>query len=195
MKKLLIIFLILFAIQESFGQFTFGPKVGYATSKLSTDFDSIKESVKHNFQIGAFARFGKKFYFQPEFVYATSGGTLKNESTGAREEIDRKNICIPLLVGFKLINAKVINLRVMAGPVVNYDIGTKIESNEYVINQMDPDDLKKASLGLDMGAGVDVLIFSLDLRYELGLNNIYNGDMDMSMKSNMFIVSLGIKLL
>jgi len=195
MKKLLIIFLILFAIQESFGQFTFGPKVGYATSKLSTDFDSIKESVKHNFQIGAFARFGKKFYLQPELIYATSGGTLKNESTGAQEEISRKNICIPLLVGFKLINAKVINLRVMAGPVVNYDIGTKIESNEYVINQMDPDDLKKASLGLDMGAGVDVLIFSLDLRYELGLNNIYNGDMDMSMKSNMFIVSLGIKLL
>jgi hypothetical protein len=195
MKKLLILFIILFVALENYGQFTFGPKIGYNTSKLSTDFDSIKESVKHNFQIGAFARFGKKLYLQPEIYYATSGGTLKREGTTLQEEIKLNNICIPVLVGFKLINAKVINLRVMAGPTANIIVGKNLEADELVEDPLQDSDLKNVAWGLDLGAGVDVFFLSFDIRYEIGLNNIYNGTEDQTMKSNLFIVSLGFKLL
>jgi hypothetical protein len=198
MKKLIILFIVLFAALDNNAQFTFGPKIGYNTSKLSTDLDSISESIKSNFQIGAFARFGKKLYLQPEIFYATSGGTLKREGTTLKEDVKINNLSIPVLVGFKIINAKVINLRVMAGPVANFILGTKVTADELVTDPLQDSDFKKASWGMDLGAGVDVFFLTLDVRYEWGLNNIYNvpdGGTDQTLKSNLFIVSLGFKLL
>jgi hypothetical protein len=199
MKKILILSMILFAALENYGQFTFGPKIGYNTSKLSTDFDNISESIKNNFQIGAFARFGKKLYLQPEIFYATSGGKLKqSDSDGGIGEIKLKNLSIPALVGYKLINAKVISLRIMAGPVANFILNKEVTSDEFYQDPLQDSDFKNAAWGMDVGAGVDVFFLTLDVRYEFGLNNIYivpEGAQDQSVKSNLFIVSLGFKLL
>jgi len=198
MKKILFLLVVLFFSLENYGQFSFGPKIGYSASKLSTDLDTIAESAKSNFQIGAFLRFGKKLYLQPEIFYATSGGELKREGTTLKESIRLKNLSVPVLVGFKLINAKIINLRVMAGPVANFIIGTKIEADELIQDPLQDSDFKKAAWGMDVGAGVDVFFLTLDIRYEFGLNNIYvvpEGAVEQKMKSNLFIVSLGFKLL
>jgi hypothetical protein len=46
-----------------------------------------------------------------------------------------------------------------------------------------------------MGAGLDVLFMTLDVRYELGVENMYNGSSSFDLKNNTFNVSLGIKLL
>ena len=197
MKKILILLIVLFAALDNFGQFTLGPKIGYTTSKLSTDLDSITESVKSNFQIGAFFRFGKKLYLQPEIYYATSGGTLKIEGTSLQETIKMKNLSIPVLIGFKLINAKVINLRIMAGPVANFILNKTITADEAIDDPFLDSDYKNVAWGLDVGAGVDVFFLSLDIRYEFGLNNRYNppdGNDSQSIKSKLFVVSLGFKL-
>jgi hypothetical protein len=195
MKKILILLITLLAALDNFGQFSIGPKIGYSASKLSTDFDTIKESAKNNFQIGAFMRFGKKLYLQPEVVYATSGGTLKLEGTDVKEEIKLNNLYVPVLVGYKLINAKVLNLRVLAGPVANFILNKTIDFNQSYPAPVQEADLKNIAWGMDVGAGVDVFFLTLDLRYEFGLNNIYNGTDSQSIKSNVFIVSLGFKLL
>jgi hypothetical protein len=197
MKKTIILLIVFLAALDNYGQFTLGPKIGYTTSKLSTDFDSIKESAKSNFQIGAFARFGKKLYLQPEIYYATSGGTLKLEGTELKETVKMKNLSIPVLVGYKLINAKVINLRILAGPVANFMIDKTVEASELVQDPLQDSDFKNVAWGMDVGAGVDVFFLSLDIRYEFGLNNIYEapaGYESQKMNSNVFIVSLGFKL-
>lgn len=198
MKKLIILLIVLFAALENYGQFTFGPKIGYNASKLSTDFDTISESVKSNFQIGAFVRFGKKLYLQPEVFYATSGGTFKIEGTTLKQEVKMKNISVPLLVGYKLINAKVINLRILGGPVANFIIDKTLDASDLVQYPLQDSDLKNTAWGFDLGAGVDVFFLSLDIRYEFGLNNLYivpDGGSDNKIKSNQFIVSLGFKLM
>jgi hypothetical protein len=198
MKKTLILLIVLFAALDNFGQFSLGPKIGYTTSKLSTDLNDIKESAKSNFQIGAFFRFGKKLYLQPEIYYATSGGTLKIESSGLKETIKMKNLGIPVLVGFKLIDAKVFNLRVMAGPVANFVLDKTVEFDDLIQDPLLGSELKNIAWGMDVGAGVDVLFLTLDIRYEFGLNNIYippAGGESQSIKSNVFIVSLGFKIL
>ncbi len=198
MKRTLILFIAFFAAASIHAQFHLGPKIGYNTSRLSTDFDDIKEDVKHNFQIGAFARFGKKLYLQPEVYYATSGGSLKLEGTSIEEEIKLKNIVVPALVGFHLINAKVINLRIFAGPVANFIIDKSVEADDLVTDPLQDSNFKNVSWGLDVGAGVDVFFLTLDLRYELGLNNLYipdAGDSEQKMKSNLFVVSLGFKII
>jgi hypothetical protein len=195
MKKILILLIVLFAALDNYGQFSFGPKIGYTTSKLSTDFDSIKESAKNNFQFGVFFRFGKKLYLQPEIYYATSGGTLKIEGTELKETIKMKNLSIPVLVGFKLINAKVINLRIMAGPVANFILDKTVEFSDLIHDPLQDSDFKNVAWGMDVGAGVDVFFLTLDVRYEIGLNNIYTGSDSQMIKSNVFIVSLGFKIL
>lgn len=195
MKKFIIILIIIFAALDNYGQFSIGPKIGYSASKLSTDFDTIKESARNNFQIGAFMRFGKKLYIQPELSYATSGGTLKREGSGLKEDITLKNLYVPVLVGYKLIDAKVFNVRVLAGPVANFILNKKVNFDETYPNPVQEADLKNVAWGMDVGAGVDILFLTLDLRYEFGLNNIYNGSGSQSIKNNVFIVSLGFKLL
>lgn len=198
MRKILILFVFLLAASDHYGQFSFGPKIGYTTSKLSTDFDDIKESVKHNYQIGAFFRFGKKLYLQPEAYFATSGGTLEKSGAGTKQQVKMKNIGVPVLVGFKLINAKIINLRVMAGPAANFIIDKKIEFDDLYQDPLTAEDLKNIAWGFDVGAGVDVFFLTLDVRYEFGLNNLYiapTGGDDQKISNNTFIVSLGFKLM
>jgi hypothetical protein len=198
MKKILILSILSFFSLVNYGQFSVGPKIGYSSSKLSTDFDDIKESAKSNFQIGAFLRFGKKLYLQPEIFYATSGGTLTRESSGLEENIKMKNLCVPLLVGLKLIDAKVFNVRVMAGPSANFIIDKEVKYDDLIQYPLQDSNFKNVAWGMDVGAGVDVFFLSLDLRYEFGLTNIYipdEGGDSQKMSSNVFIVSLGIKLL
>jgi hypothetical protein len=51
---------------------------------------------------------------------------------------------------------------------------------------------------MHFGAGVDVLFLTLDVRYELGLNNLYNTPPDgtvYDLKNNLWRVSLGWKIL
>lgn len=192
MKKLIILAIFLLLALENFAQFDLGIKVGYTTSKLSTNLSDIKEDIKNNFQIGAFARLGKRLYLQPEFYYATSGGTLTG-TNNEQEKITFNNLCIPALLGFKIINGEKINLRIMAGPTANFIVNKKFNGDLLQVNNSD---FKNVSWGLDAGAGVDIWFLALDVRYEWGLNDIYySASGDATMKSNLFIVSLGFKIL
>lgn len=195
MRKIIIIACLFLVASQGQAQFDLGVKVGYSTSKLSTDFDEIKEDIKHNFQFGAFARFGKKLYVQPELFYATNGGTLKSTGTNEKVEIKLNTIVIPALVGFKIINGEKLNLRVLAGPTANFIVNEKISGDE-LFDPIKETDFRNIAWGLDVGAGIDFLILTLDLRYEWGLNDIYKPEGDnQSMKGKIFIISLGVKLL
>jgi hypothetical protein len=59
--------------------------------------------------------------------------------------------------------------------------------------RIDPDELKNAIWGLQAGIGVDVLMLTLDIRYEVGLNNISAID-GIEIRNALFNVSLGWKL-
>jgi hypothetical protein len=195
MRKIIIIAALILAVLQGQAQFDLGLKVGYSTSKLSTDFDDIKEDVKHNFQFGAFARIGKRFYLQPELYYATSGGTLNVTGSDDKVEIKLNTLVVPALLGFKIINGEKINLRIMAGPTANFIVNEKISGDE-LLDPITDSDLKNIAWGLDAGAGIDFLFLALDIRYEWGLNDLYKPEGDnQSMKSNIFIISLGFKLL
>lgn len=198
MKKTVLFLALLMIASVASAQFTFGPKVGFSASKLSTDFPEMKEQAKANFQIGAFARFGKKFYVQPELMYATNGGIFKDEETGGKQRVKFQSVEIPVLVGFRLVNLEVMNLRVFLGPSGSFFLGKDVEVDNVLQETFNKDSFKNVSWGMNLGAGVDVLFLTLDLRYQWGLNNVYEAPADEQsymMKNNLFIVSLGFKLL
>jgi hypothetical protein len=200
MKKIILLAATLMIASVSFGQisgFTIGPKVGANFSKFTTDQSQIEEQIKNSFYFGAFARFGQKFYLQPELLVMKRNGELKNnEIPGSSGTIEVGSIDVPLLVGLRLLNLKVANVRVMAGPVASFAVNKSVALNESWDDDIDftEDDIKNANWGLQFGAGVDVLFLTLDLRYEIGLSD-FSEVQNFDLKNNMFTVGLGWKIL
>lgn len=81
----------------------------------------------------------------------------------------------------------------MAGPVASLALNKDINSENWD-NSITGDDIRSANWGIQAGAGVDLLLFTLDLRYEFGISD-YSKDEGLTLKNNMFTVSLGLKIL
>ncbi len=199
MKKLVVLIAAVFAITTIQAQFHFGPQIGYTASKLSTNTTEITSNFKNNFLFGAFVRIGEKIYVQPEINWLTQGGIWKEDKVDEEIEMTYKTIQIPLSVGWRLIDLKVANIRIFGGLSAN--IAT---NKEMKINNIDEPikeaDWKDVAWQYQVGAGVDVLMFALDLKYMGGINNLYKGsDIEydgktLSTKSNLFMVTLGWKI-
>lgn len=198
-------FLLLFALalgsqlSAQGSGFCLGPKIGYNSNTLSNNFDSIQSGINNSLQVGAFIRFGNKIYFQPEANYQIVKGALsKNvQSNLLSQDITIKSLKMPALLGVKLINRNNLNLRILAGPAFTFLFDKKLDPSK--MNDLWPiqsvDDIKNSIWSVQAGAGLDLFFLSLDVRYEFGIDNMYNGSSDFKLKQNTFNVSLGIKLL
>lgn len=203
MKKFAFIVALLFAGNLVFGQFSIGPKIGYNTSKLTTDLSEIDSEMKNSFNFGVFVRLGSKIYVQPEVNWLTRGGVFKKPEIGdvkpINQEIEMKTIEIPVLLGFRLINLGVGNVRVMAGPSASIITDKTISTSDpdNFTNPIEDADLEDLVWGFNIGAGIDVMMFTLDVRYQLGLNEVITTakDFNFNSKNNVFAVSLGWKIL
>jgi hypothetical protein len=197
MKRIFLLAAMLGMVTLTFGQFTLGPKIGINMSKLSTNIEDVTEDMKTGFQFGAFVRFGKKLYVQPEVLFSTKGGTLSNYGEDATVKVNLNTLEIPLEVGFKLLNLNVVSLNIMGGPSASFVVKEEIEINKEIENPITEDHIKNTIWNFNLGVGVDVLMFTFDVRYNWGLNNILEpvGEQSNDMKNNMWTVSLGWKIL
>lgn len=208
MKK--IIFSALFILMASAltAQFSIGPKIGYTTNKLSVDKSEITSDLKSSFIYGAFVRLGDKWYLQPEINFYTSGGVFKSPDlqTGdpnfINDEVELKTIQIPLYVGLTLADLKLFKIRAQAGPTANIYTDKKVNPlSGETYKQISNTDINDIQWGFQFGAGVDVLMFTLDVQYYLGLNNVIKDieidgqQVTFDSKSKGFMVTLGWKIL
>jgi hypothetical protein len=198
MKRIFLLAAMLGLVTLTFGQFTLGPKIGVNMSKLSTNIEDVTEDMKTGFQFGAFARFGKKLYVQPEVLFSTKGGNIKFKNYEDIEaKINLNTIEIPVEVGFKLLNLNVVSLNIMGGPSVSLVVKEEIEYSDGVEDPITEDHIKNTIWNFNLGVGLDVLMFTFDVRYNWGLNNILEPTNEASndMKNNMWTVSLGWMIL
>jgi hypothetical protein len=197
MKKIIIFIFLVFLTGEIYAQFAFGLKLGYNASKLHTGLDSIKSSFSSGFHVGAFARIGKKVYLQPELYYTLQGSVLTSNLSNWKQKITIGTLDIPVLVGFKIINLKAINWRIMVGPMASFIVNSKINNVNSAINPVTSADLKKTNWYIQAGTGVDFLFLTLDLRYQLGLNKMITdaAKATFNASNNLWVVSLGFKIL
>jgi len=197
MKKLILLtatFVICSLAYAQIPGFNIGPKVGATFSKFTTDQDQITEELKSTFHFGAFARIGKKVYLQPELVVMNRSGLLKTDLIdGSSNSIKITSIDLPVLLGVKVIDLKATNIRVMAGPVASLTLNKEISIENWE-NTINRDDFRNANWGIQFGAGADLLFLTLDLRYEIGMNDVSKLD-GFDLKNNMFIISLGWKII
>ncbi|NOU45501.1 MAG: PorT family protein [Bacteroidales bacterium] len=211
MKKLLLVAILFSLSCGLMAQISFGPKIGYTTGKLSTDKSDITTSMKSSFLFGAFLRLGGKVYLQPEVNWYTAGGVFKKPSlTGIspfEDEVNLKSIQIPLYLGYKLLDLKLVQVRAQAGPTASIITSKSINPLKPLDYgaQIKEADIKDVLWGLQFGAGVDVLMFTLDVQYMFGLNKLI-GDVQVTTDAGTtetvkfdsrqqgFMVSLGWKI-
>lgn len=203
MKKTTLLLVMVMAASFTFGQISLGPKIGFNTSKLTTDASEISSDLKNSFNFGVFLRLGKKIYVQPEVNWLTRGGVFKSPSSSSispiEQEIDLKTIEIPVLLGWRIINLGVGNVRIFAGPsasiVTDKTVNTSEGSN--LTDPIEDSDFEDMIWGFNLGAGADVLMFTLDVRYQMGLNEVIKKveGFDINSKNNIFAVTLGWKII
>ncbi len=207
----------LFISSLAFSQLGFGIKGSVTMNSLSTNISDYEQAAKTGYQLGAFVRLGKKLHLQPEAYFALRSGELSTKVVGldpnnpqnsaeVKQGMTLNTIDIPVLIGYKIFDPPTLNVRLQAGPVLSMVLNKKfdvtldgIEVPEEETKSLE-EQYKDANWGLQFGAGVDFLFLTLDVRYELGLSEIYekseSSDIDLgSLKNNMFVVSLGWKIL
>ncbi len=172
MKKVGLLIVACIISQVSYGQFTLGVKGGLNFSNLVTNAGSLGNNIKESketqtgYAFGLYSRIGDKFFLQPEVLFSTKGGKVEFVPTAGGSpvliDIKTNNIDIPVLVGFKLFN----RIRIQGGPMATIKLS---EDGEFVselkkIGSNVNEAFAKATYGYQVGVGVKLLGFDLDLR-------------------------------
>lgn len=202
MKKTILITLTLFGILGSTyaQELKLGIKAGANFSQLRADNKWFNSDTKAGYQAGLWGRVGiGPFHIQPE-AYLTSKSATVHPKPGdaaldfAKGDVKFTNIDVPILLG-KKFSLGLVSAKLQAGPLFSFVLKEKTPysqgANETVKGAFD--NYKKNFSSLVFGTGIDVLSFSVDLRYELGLNNIskYDGP---KQKLNLWTLSVGYSL-
>jgi len=171
MKKRIMLFL--FAFLATFmivnAQSDFGIKAGLSynsngefkefTSEV-TDIYKNEGSGKSGFNIGFYGKLDLgPIYLRPELVYTkTTSEYVLN--TGSTEDYKVSKIDVPVLVGLKLIGP----LNIFAGPAFQYYLENDLKGLNF------EDIENEFSIGINIGASIELGRLGIDVRYERGLS-------------------------
>lgn len=211
MKKIILILAAVIITTTAFSQISFGPKIGYNTAKLSLDRNDITSSLKNNFQFGVFLRIGQKIYLQPELNWLTQGSIFQTPLSGGnilpfKQEINLKTIQIPVLIGLKVIDLKMVSIRVFGGPVASIVQDKTIVDDKLgdLFGPITETDISDMIWSFQVGGGIDVMGLTIDIRYNVGLINVINNvnipidgvdtAIPFESKTNGFTISVGYKI-
>ncbi len=190
MRKLCtIICLVLLSTGAALAEFDLGLKAGYTSSIGFGNISSVgdhtwkdmKADMSNGFHAGMFMRIGMawdgRFYLQPEVLYNMEKrefdlmGELTN---GTQFDISKyvtaSTVDVPLLLGLKFLDLKIVNFRLLAGPKLRFNAGSKAEFGEgfdqYFTSVQEQ--FRKVTVGLEAGIGVELFNkVGVDVRYNL----------------------------
>jgi hypothetical protein len=191
------------------GLISFGPKVGWNSNRLSTDYTQYIKDCKSGFQGGVFfSIYLHKFYVQPEAYFSLKRGALQTSigdplnptsTLNISQSINLQSIDIPVLFGFKFLDLKLIRFRIWGGPVASYMLSKEYTLSIDGVNRSERitrDDFKNATWSAQIGAGLDVLMLTFDIGYEFGLDSFLTIPSlnDFNLRNNLFYCSVGWRL-
>ncbi len=181
MKKIIALSLWLFTGQLLVAQiFSFGVKAGYEAASGYNQFknmnladnvvNELKSGFANGYQLGGWMRIGaKSIYLQPEllFNFKNSTQTVYIDNTPLQSSFKSRTVEVPLLLGYKLIDLKVMNLHVTTGPRFILNSGSSLtKSNDWgTFSSSLTQQVKSGNWGWEIGAGVDILALSIDVQY------------------------------
>ncbi|MDD3962435.1 MAG: hypothetical protein PHT77_11310 [Bacteroidales bacterium] len=171
MKKVcLILLLFLGFFQICVGQLDISFMAGINSTRFRTHPEKYIILDDWGYQAGVHVRYGKKSYFETGVQWLQSRSDFRSTLNGifTEDEVEISQVRIPAYLGQKVIRLGVINFRLYTGPVLR--IVTHVNNNLHALNT---DSFSGAVWSWDFGAGLDVLLFSLDVNHESGLTAVF----------------------
>jgi len=159
MKNTLVIILFSIGCLSTYAQKKsgFGIKAGLNYSSNGEYLEAIGEALQNpdanvGYHIGLYGKMGDKFYLRPELVYTHT----KSGYSDGDLKIDKLDV--PVLGGWRIIGP----LNIFIGPSFQYIINSKF--SDITIDNIEND----FTVGLNVGAGVNLGRIGLEIRYETG---------------------------
>jgi hypothetical protein len=194
MKKSIVLAVTALLVSISFSAHSqevgFGLKGGINLSTLNFDDPEATYDSKTGFHAGLFLR-GKfdRIGIQPEVLFFTQKGDYTSSLLGTAEE-SFTYISVPVMFKFYPIGG----LNIQAGPQFGFLIdGERKYNTIFGSGTQDIKDYYKSSdISVSAGAGYDFGFgLNVDFRYNIGVKDINNEADGDSVKSRVFLVSLG----
>jgi hypothetical protein len=174
--------------------------------------------TRQGWVLGAYARIGKKLFFQPELTIATKGGYIDLSTVDVNQlvmnnngmvtgsvspvlnnqtvKVSYTNIDIPLLVGYRLGRI----FRVNAGPVASLNVGAnetlKDALNKYTKDNIN-DTYNSAVFNFQLGGGVQLGGIGIDVRHERSITEVTSipiGNQNFQPKAQSWVVTLNYRI-
>jgi hypothetical protein len=175
---------------------------------LGYDGKEVKDNLKQSFDTrtgavgGIYARFGRTLFIQPEVLVSTKGGSFEIVKNDLEQPVTQtikvkySNIDVPLLIGLKGGP-----FRILAGPVTSFRIGDNQRLRDafrYYTSDLN-NAMSQATFGYQIGGGLDIGSFSLDVRKEGSFTNLASfqaagTSSAVKQKISSWQVTLGLKL-
>jgi hypothetical protein len=189
-KKMKILFLLMFFIQQGYSQIRVNPQGGI--SLLSIDpakYRNLNTLVEGDFsaEIGIMSgidfRLGKQLYFQPGVFYSKSVSLANIKETVYApndsvisvsyyaDKLLRSTIRLKALMGFNPINKRLFKLRLVAGPTYDVLVGAANEGTEINI---DTRNFESGSFNIDAGLGLDIYLFTIEAGFTQSLTEAFD---------------------
>lgn len=181
MKKLVLTVLTLTLTTFAFAQIDFGAKAGLnynfggdlseVISETGENFQNVITGAdeKAGFHVGMWTKIHLLgLYIRPELVYTQLNNTYGSNDINNRNEADykTKKLDLPLLIGAKVAGP----LHVFGGPSFQY-----ILDSDFGVSDIENLETNDVSVGLQLGAGLELGKLGIDVRWEKGFNNDADG--------------------
>jgi len=190
MKKISLLLATSFIMVASYAQVELKPAIGLNITDVSKDPDTGKATGQAGFQFGASVLIGDKFYVDPGIFWVKKSTKFVEEGSTVDElKLDMSGIRIPVAVGYHLLGDEesLAALRVFGG------------GSAFFVTSVDAEgaaksDFNSPTWGVFAGAGLDIWILFLDVKYEWSLTDVASvTDFDIG-KHKGFFSNVGVRI-
>jgi len=174
--------------------YNFGGDLSEITSSVGDSFENAVTGAdnKAGYHLGLWTKIDVLgLYVRPELVYTQLNNTYGDNIVNGRNEADfsTKKLDIPLLIGAKIAGP----LHISAGPSFQY-----ILDSDFDVNDVENLETNDFSVGLQIGAGIELGKLGFDIRWEKGFSNDADGrflttDFNVDNRPNQIIFGLSYR--
>ena len=190
MKKNYLIVALLTMSTLSMAQVELKPAIGFNITDVSKYPDTGKAKGQAGFQFGASVLIGNKFYVDPGIFWVKKSTQFVEEGTTPTElDLDMSGIRIPVTIGYHLLGNEesTAALRILGGASAFFVTSVDAEGT-------DKDDFNSPAWGVFAGAGLDIWILFVDVKYEWSLTDVASvTDFDIG-KHKGFFTNAGVRI-
>ena len=193
-KAIFIVSIMLMTV-PGFGQTAFGLKGGLNLANLKVDDPEASYNSRTGYHAGIFLRSKfSKIAFQPEILLWTQGSDVSHTVLGEYKD-SFTYLAVPVMFKFYLIDG----LNIHAGPQFGFLIDAERKGESRLLGSSSVDikeNFKPTDISVSVGGGYDLPFgLSLDVRYNIGVQDINDVADGEEAKSRVFMVSLGYNFL